>query len=200
MKKSYGKKVVLDSLSFSLEEGKALGIVGQNSSGKTTLLKILATIIKPDSGKLFLFGKNALKDFRDVRREVAFVPEFPSLVEEISIYENLLFFSHLKRTHLKEDIIVDLMLEPFLDTIVQNASKGVKQRTAIAVALLGEPKLLILDEPTSGLDSKSTEIVRNLLKKLKKKGVTMVVSSHIKEDIEGLCDVVLSINNEHKGD
>ncbi|MCD6552032.1 MAG: ATP-binding cassette domain-containing protein [Thermotoga sp.] len=200
MKKSYGKKRILEGISLSVKKGESLGIVGKNSAGKTTLLKILATILKPDEGRLFLFGKDALKDLRSVRRRIAFVPEFPSLLEELSVYENLVFFSQLKGTRVKNSLISELMLESFLNTIVQNASKGVKQRLAIAVALLGEPELVILDEPTSGLDIESAGVVRDMLKRLKKEGITIIVSSHIEEDIKSVCDRILFINNEHRGE
>jgi ABC-2 type transport system ATP-binding protein len=92
------------------------------------------------------------------------------------------------------------MLEPFMGTLVRNASKGVKQRTALAVALSGNPELLILDEPTSGLDVESASIVRSKLKRLKEEGITVIISSHIREDIEELCDEILVINGENRGD
>lgn len=96
---------------------------------------------------------------------------------------------------MKDSLISDLMLEPFLNTIVQNASKGIKQRLAIAVALLGEPELVILDEPTSGLDVESATVVREMLKRLKEEGITIIVSSHIEEDIKSVCDRIFFINN-----
>ncbi|WP_334099695.1 ABC transporter ATP-binding protein [Thermotoga petrophila] len=200
MKKSYGKKKVLDGVSFSLEKGKSLGIVGQNSAGKTTLLKILATILKPDEGRLFLFEKDALKDLSYIRKRIAFVPEFPALLEELTVRENLLFFSRLRGVEMESFIVSELMLEPFMGTLVRNASKGVKQRTALAVALSGNPELLILDEPTSGLDVESASIVRSKLKRLKEEGITVIISSHIREDIEELCDEILVINGENRGD
>ncbi|KAF2960463.1 ABC transporter ATP-binding protein [Thermotoga sp. 38H-to] len=200
MKKSYGKKKVLEGVSFSLEKGKSLGIVGQNSAGKTTLLKILATILKPDEGRLFLFEKDALKDLSYIRKRIAFVPEFPALLEELTVRENLLFFSRLRGVEMESFIVSELMLEPFMGTLVRNASKGVKQRTALAVALSGNPELLILDEPTSGLDVESASIVRSKLKRLKEEGITVIISSHIREDIEELCDEILVINGENRGD
>lgn len=178
-----------------MKKGESLGVVGKNSAGKTTLLKILATILKPDEGRLILFGKDALKDLKSVRKKIAFVPEFPSLLEELSVHENLMFFSQLKGAKVKDSLISDLMLEPFLNTIVQNASKGIKQRLAIAVALLGEPELVILDEPTSGLDVESATVVREMLKRLKEEGITIIVSSHIEEDIKSVCDRIFFINN-----
>ncbi|WP_346774446.1 ABC transporter ATP-binding protein [Thermotoga sp. 38H-to] len=200
LKKSYGKKKVLEGVSFSLEKGKSLGIVGQNSAGKTTLLKILATILKPDEGRLFLFEKDALKDLSYIRKRIAFVPEFPALLEELTVRENLLFFSRLRGVEMESFIVSELMLEPFMGTLVRNASKGVKQRTALAVALSGNPELLILDEPTSGLDVESASIVRSKLKRLKEEGITVIISSHIREDIEELCDEILVINGENRGD
>ncbi|WP_268745467.1 ABC transporter ATP-binding protein [Thermotoga sp. Mc24] len=190
----------MEGVSFSLEKGKSLGIVGQNSAGKTTLLKILATILKPDEGRLFLFEKDALKDLSYIRKRIAFVPEFPALLEELTVRENLLFFSRLRGVEMESFIVSELMLEPFMGTLVRNASKGVKQRTALAVALSGNPELLILDEPTSGLDVESASIVRSKLKRLKEEGITVIISSHIREDIEELCDEILVINGENRGD
>jgi ABC-2 type transport system ATP-binding protein len=163
-------------------------------------LKILATILKPDEGRLFLFEKDALKDLSYIRKRIAFVPEFPALLEELTVRENLLFFSRLRGVEMESFIVSELMLEPFMGTLVRNASKGVKQRTALAVALSGNPELLILDEPTSGLDVESASIVRSKLKRLKEEGITVIISSHIREDIEELCDEILVINGENRGD
>lgn len=155
----------------------------------------------PETGrrKTLSLRKDALKDLSYIRKRIAFVPEFPALLEELTVRENLLFFSRLRGVKMESFIVSEFMLEPFMGTLVRNASKGVKQRTALAAALFGNPELLILDEPTSGLDVESASIVRSKLKRLKEEGITVIISSHIREDIEELCDEILVINGESGG-
>ncbi len=193
--KSFGGRKVLSCVTFSLDEGKALGVIGPNAVGKTTLLKILATILKPDEGDLILFGEDALRNPEKVRKEISYVPEFPSVMEELTVMENLKFFASLRRKKVKEDVLELLNLEPFLTVPVSKVSKGIKQRLSLAIALISEPRLLILDEATSGLDAESTEVILNTLLRLKEKGVTIVMASHLKEEVERVCDETYALYN-----
>ena len=191
--KNYGKVTVLKDITFHLEEGKTLGILGPNAAGKTTLLKIVATILKPSSGRITIMGIDALKNPSKVRKLISYVPEYPSLFEELTAEENILHFSKVSHAQNDFEEVVE-MLEIPLKKPVRILSKGMKQRVSLAISLLKNPKVLLLDEPTSGLDRESSEIIWQVLEKLKKNGVTMMISSHSEEDILKMCDRILVMN------
>ena len=190
MSKNYGKVTVLKNITFHLEEGKTLGILGPNAVGKTTLLKIIATIVKPSSGKVIIKGIDTVKYPSKVRKLISYVPENPSLFEELTAEENILHFSKVNRIRYDLKEFVDMLKIP-MGKPVRILSKGMKQRVSLAIALLKKPKVLLLDEPTSGLDRESSEIIWKVLKNLKKSGVTMMISSHSEEDIFRMCDDIL---------
>ena len=191
--KNYGKVTVLKDITFHLEEGKTLGILGPNAAGKTTLLKIVATILKPSSGRIAIMGIDALKNPSKVRKLISYVPEYPSLFEELTTEENILHFSKVSRAQNDFEEVVEMLGIP-LKKPVRILSKGMKQRVSLAISLLKNPKVLLLDEPTSGLDRESSEIIWQVLEKLKKNGVTMMISSHSEEDILKMCDRILVMN------
>jgi len=191
--KNYGKATVLKDITFHLEEGKTLGILGPNAAGKTTLLKIVATILKPSSGRITIMGIDALKNPSKVRKLISYVPEYPSLFEELTAEENILHFSKVSRAQNDFEEVVEMLGIP-LKKPVRILSKGMKQRVSLAISLLKNPKVLLLDEPTSGLDRESSEIIWQVLEKLKKNGVTMMISSHSEEDILKMCDRILVMN------
>ena len=191
--KNYGKATVLKDITFHLEEGKTLGILGPNAAGKTTLLKIVATILKPSSGRIAIMGIDALKNPSKVRKLISYVPEYPSLFEELTAEENILHFSKVSRAQNDFEEVVEMLGIP-LKKPVRILSKGMKQRVSLAISLLKNPKVLLLDEPTSGLDRESSEIIWQVLEKLKKNGVTMMISSHSEEDILKMCDRILVMN------
>ena len=191
--KNYGKATVLKDITFHLEEGKTLGILGPNAAGKTTLLKIVATVLKPSSGRITIMGIDALKNPSKVRKLISYVPEYPSLFEELTAEENILHFSKVSRAQNDFEEVVEMLGIP-LKKPVRILSKGMKQRVSLAISLLKNPKVLLLDEPTSGLDRESSEIIWQVLEKLKKNGVTMMISSHSEEDILKMCDRILVMN------
>ncbi len=191
--KNYGKVTVLRGITFHLEEGKTLGILGPNAAGKTTLLKIVATILKPSSGRITIMGIDALRNPSKVRKLISYVPEYPSLFEELTAEENILHFSKVSRAQNNFEEVMEMLRIPFKKP-VRILSKGMKQRVSLAISLLKNPKLLLLDEPTSGLDRESSEIIWQVLESLKKNGVTMMISSHSEEDILRMCDRILVMN------
>ena len=191
--KNYGKVTVLRGITFHLEEGKTLGILGPNAAGKTTLLKIVATILKPSSGRVTIMGIDALRNPSKVRKLISYVPEYPSLFEELTAEENILHFSKVSRAQNNFEEVMEMLRIPFKKP-VRILSKGMKQRVSLAISLLKNPKLLLLDEPTSGLDRESSEIIWQVLESLKKNGVTMMISSHSEEDILRMCDRILVMN------
>lgn len=193
MSKNYGKATVLKNITFHLGEGKTLGILGPNAAGKTTLLKIIATIVKPSSGRVIIKGIDTVKYPSKVRKLISYVPENPSLFEELTAEENILHFSKVNRIRYDIEEFADMLKIP-MGKPVRILSKGMKQRVSLAIALLKKPKVLLLDEPTSGLDRESSEIIWKVLKNLKKSGVTMMISSHSEEDIFRMCDDILVID------
>jgi len=191
--KNYGKIPVLKNITFRLEKGKTLGILGPNAAGKTTLLKVVATIIKPSSGRITIMGLDALRNPSKVRKFISYVPEYPSLFEELTAEENILHFSRVNHVRDGSREIVDMLKIP-LKKPVRVLSKGMKQRVSLAISLLKNPQILLLDEPTSGLDRESSEVIWQVLEKLKENGVTMMISSHSEEDVLKICDEILVMN------
>jgi ABC-type multidrug transport system ATPase subunit len=181
--KSYekGKVKALKSISLDIEEGELFGLIGPDGSGKTTLFRILTTLILPDSGKASLMGLDVVEDFWEIRKIVGYMPGRFSLYQDLSIEENLNFFATVFNTtvaenyHLIEDIYVQI--EPFKKRRAGKLSGGMKQKLALCCALIHEPKVLLLDEPTTGVDPVSRKEFWDMLGRLKEKGITVVVST-----------------------
>lgn len=184
--KSYGKKQILHDLNFSIEEGKIIGLVGPNGSGKTTIMKLLSKLIYPTSGEI-LYSKS-----------YSSLIETPAFYNELSGFENLKYFAKIKNVGLENvlEIVDKLGISEFIKTKVSKYSLGMKQRAGLALSLLHSPKVLILDEPTNGLDPVGIKDLRSILKKLAKEtGTAILVSSHILSEMELMCDKVAVINN-----
>ncbi len=181
--KSYekGKVKALKSISLDIEEGELFGLIGPDGSGKTTLFRILTTLILPDSGNATLMGLDVVEDFWEIRKIVGYMPGRFSLYQDLSIEENLNFFATVFNTtvaenyHLIEDIYVQI--EPFKKRRAGKLSGGMKQKLALCCALIHEPKVLLLDEPTTGVDPVSRKEFWDMLGRLKEKGITVVVST-----------------------
>ena len=183
LSKSYekGKVKALKGISFEVEPGELFGIIGPDGAGKTTLFRILATLIKPDQGQATVMGLDVIKNFWDIRKIVGYMPGRFSLYQDLSIEENLNFFATVFNTtveqnyHLIEDIYVQI--EPFKKRQAGQLSGGMKQKLALCCALIHEPKVLFLDEPTTGVDPVSRKEFWDMLDRLKEKGITIVVST-----------------------
>ena len=181
--KTYEKGTVkaLQGLNFEVEEGELFGIIGPDGAGKTTLFRILTTLMLPDSGKITVDGLDVVKDFWAIRKIVGYMPGKFSLYQDLSIEENLNFFATVFDTtvaanyHLIEDIYVQI--EPFKKRLAGKLSGGMKQKLALCCALIHEPKVLLLDEPTTGVDPVSRKEFWDMLDRLKEKGITILVST-----------------------
>ncbi len=194
----FNGNVAVDSLNLTIEDGKVFGFIGPNGAGKTTTIRMITTLISPTSGSVHVNGLDASDpaEALQIRSQIGLLPEIPGLYETLSAYRNLDFYAALYGvpTDRRKDRIKELleMLEIWdrRDDIVGKFSKGMKQKIAIARALVHEPELLFLDEPTSGLDPEAALTVRNFLLELKKEGRTIFLNTHNLDDAERLCDTV----------
>lgn len=188
--KTFGETVVLNNLSFCFEEGKAYGFVGYNGSGKTVLLKCVCGLMQPDKGSIYvneeLLGTNMLQSVGVIIEH----PAFLSGKSGIKNLELLYMLNHKRDRKYLEEVMKRVGLDPYIKKPVKYYSLGMRQRLAIAQAIMEEPNVLILDEPMNGLDKKGVEEVRNMLLTMKEQGKIILLASHNKEDIEVVCDEV----------
>lgn len=179
--KSYGSVTALNDISLNVEKGEVFGFIGPDGSGKTTLFRILTTLLIPDKGYAAVEGFDVVKDFKKIRASVGYMPGRFSLYQDLTVEENLNFFASVFGTTIKEnyDLIKDIyvMLEPFKDRRAGKLSGGMKQKLALCCALIHKPKVLFLDEPTTGVDPVSRNEFWDMLGNLKSEGITIVVST-----------------------
>jgi len=195
--KSYGKKEVLKGISFSINEGEVVGIVGPNGTGKTTLLEILMTLRKFDSGTVEVLGFQIPEEIDDVRAIIGIILQEGGMYAYIKLKEALdLFgsFYNIKRSKIDE-LISEFELEPSLNTKFNKLSGGWRQRFLLAIAFLHDPELVFLDEPTTGLDPKATQILWNKILKGKESKKTIILSTHSMEEIDKYCDRVIILKD-----
>ncbi len=198
--RSFGNKVVLKGVSFDVDEGEIFGLIGPNGAGKTTTLRIISTILKPDKGRVVVWGVDVVKEPAKARKIISYLPEESDVYLRLTGYENLKFFAMLYSKNNKE---IEEMIEEgiriadlgeAINRLTKTYSKGMRRRLALARTLMVKPKLAILDEPTSGLDVYSSINVRKVIKEfVKKTGSTVILSSHNMLEVEYLCDRVAFI-------
>jgi ABC-type multidrug transport system ATPase subunit len=193
--KLYDQKRGLAPISFEVDKGELIAIVGHNGAGKSTLLKMLGSWIVPDGGSVMFDGFD-LKNRMAVVGKVGFIPEVPNLFDFFSVEYNLKLFAVLSRAPMSrvEEILGEFNLLPFRRSKVQALSKGLKQRVNIGRALLADPPLLILDEPTSGLDFEMTREIYRLLKTMHAAGKTILFTSHRPEEIKSLATRIMVLH------
>ena len=193
--KVIGKKKLLDDISFELEEGEILGVVGKNGSGKTTLLKSLVGLIYPTEGEIIINGFDLKKDYKNAINSVGCMIEVPIMYDYLSGKDNLniyrMMFKGIKKERVDE-IIKLISLEGSGYKKLKIYSLGMKERLGIGVSIINNPKLLILDEPTNGLDPIGIKDLREFIKSLK--GVSVIITSHMLNEIENICDKVMFID------
>lgn len=200
LKKSFGKVQALDALSFDVTEGEIYGIIGPDGAGKSTLFRVLATLMKPDEGTAQVDGLDVIQDYKAIRQLIGYMPGRFSLYQDLSVEENLDFFATLFNTtvkgnyHLIEDIYKQI--EPFRKRKAGKLSGGMKQKLALSCALIHKPKVLFLDEPTTGVDPVSRKEFWEMLRRLKKEGITILVSTPYMDEAS-LCDrIALMLNGQ----
>ena len=186
LKRRYGKKYALDGLSLAVPEGAIYGLIGENGSGKSTTQKAICGLIRPDSGSIKIFGC----DYKDpgVRKDLGVLIEAPGCYPESSVWNNMMLQAKSRGVKNAEEEVKKALktvrMEGSASNKYKNCSLGMKQRVGVAMALLGDPRLLILDEPLNGLDADGMRILRELLTGLSRKGCTVLISSHILGELE----------------
>lgn len=199
--KRFNDKLVLDNVSYEVEQGEIFGFIGPNGAGKSTLINIMTSLLTPDSGTIKICGYDILKDSIKAKECIGYVPQDLALMEEMNAYDNLEFFGALyglKGKVLKERISEALKVTGLEDSRKQKVKKfsgGMKRRLNLAVAILHHPKVLILDEPTVGVDPQSRNHIFSFVKNICKEwGTTVIYTSHYMEEIEELCKRVFIID------
>jgi len=198
--KSYGKekKVAVNDVSFSVEEGELFGLIGPDGAGKTTLFRILTTLLIPDSGTARVCDFDSVKDYKQIRNIVGYMPGRFSLYPDLSVEENLNFFATVFNTTIEEnyELIKEIyvQLEPFKERRAGKLSGGMKQKLALCCALIHKPRVLFLDEPTTGVDAVSRKEFWEMLRRLKEQHITILVSTPYMDEAN-LCDRVALIQN-----
>ncbi len=195
--KLYGKKKetvkALQGISFDVEHGEIFGIIGPDGAGKTSLFRILTTLLLPDEGNATVDGLDVVKDYKEIRNRVGYMPGRFSLYQDLTVEENLEFFATIFKTTIRKnyDLIKDIyaQIEPFKGRRAGKLSGGMKQKLALSCALIHRPSVLFLDEPTTGVDAVSRKEFWEMLKRLKEQGITILVSTPYMDEAS-LCDRV----------
>ena len=186
--KRYGKLTALDGVTLSVPEGSLFGLIGPDGAGKTTLYRILTTLLDPDEGSATIAGLDVVRDYRRLRPEIGYMPERFSLYPDLTVSENLHFFASLFGVDVKDnfDLIAPIFgqLKKFPDRMAGALSGGMKQKLALSCALIHRPKVLLLDEPTTGVDAVSRSEFWGMLATLKEKGITILVSTSYMDEAE----------------
>ena len=196
-----GKIVAVDDVSFVAHDGEITGLLGPNGAGKTTTLRMLYTLMQPEPGNVSVDGFDSVRDAEAVRRRLGVLPDARGVYRRLTARENIAYFGRLH--NMREDAIAEriallskaLDMDDFLDRQAEGFSQGQRTKTAIARALVHDPKNVILDEPTNGLDVMTTRGLREFLHGLRAEGRCVIFSSHIMQEVAALCDRIIVIAN-----
>jgi len=200
--KKYGVKkamvTALDDISMEVEKGELFGVIGPDGAGKTSLFRILTTLLMADEGSASVDGFDVVKQYKDIRNRIGYMPGKFSLYQDLSVEENLRFFATIFNTSIEAnyELIKDIyvQIEPFKDRMAGKLSGGMKQKLALCCALIHRPSVLFLDEPTTGVDAVSRKEFWEMLKGLKQQGISIMVSTPYMDEAE-LCDRVALIQS-----
>lgn len=195
--KKINGRILLDGINLNVPVGSISGILGHNGAGKSMLLRIISGLVFPTSGEVRIFGKILGKDI-EFPVNTGILIEEPGLLPQYSGFENLFLLSRIRNLIDKkriQDIIQLVGLDPYDKRPTKNYSTGMRQRLGLAIAIMENPELLLLDEPITGLDPQGVEEIHELLQGLNKKGVTILLTSHSKEEVNLLCDAVYQMNS-----
>ena len=194
--KEYKEVKALKNISFTVSKGEIFGVLGPDGAGKTSLFRILTSLLLPTSGNAWLLNKNCASDYKEIRKIIGYMPGRFSLYQDLSVEENLKFFATVFGTTIEEnyDLVKDIysQIEPFKARLAGRLSGGMKQKLALSCALIHKPEILILDEPTTGVDAVSRKEFWEMLQKLKDNGITILVSTPYMDEAS-LCDRVMLI-------
>ena len=199
--KSFGDKIALKRISFSVPSGQICGLLGPNGAGKTTLFRLLMGILKPTEGTLLVDGLDAFEDRVEVKRLIGFLPDEPVYYSYLSGRETLELSAAMHGLDVRATldrmmpVIAKLRLAEDIDNYAEDYSRGMKKKLGLLLALLHQPKLLILDEPTNGLDVESTHLFYQLIQELAEQGKTILFSTHLMDHVAKLCSHAVIIND-----
>ena len=200
LSKSFGEVKALESVSFSVRRGELFGLIGPDGAGKTTLFRLLATLLDPDKGIATVDGLDIVKDYLAIRSRIGYMPGRFSLYSDLTVEENLRFFAALFGVRVEDsyDLIAPIyrQIEPFSTRPAGKLSGGMKQKLALSCALIHHPSVLFLDEPTTGIDAVSRGELWDMLRKLKEKEITILVSTPYMDEAS-LCDRIALCNEGH---
>ena len=198
--KAFGEITAVDDISFGLERGELFGLLGPNGAGKTTLIRMLSTVIPPDTGDITIGGASVQREPQEARKFIGVCPQELALYEDLTGRENTVFFarmSGLSRTEAlanAEEFLELVGLSERADSRVRTYSGGMKRRLNIAMALVGRPQLLFLDEPTAGVDPQSRNHVFETVERLNEEGMTVIYTTHYMEEADRLCERLLILD------
>lgn len=191
-----GALVAVDQVSFDVKKGELFGLIGPDGAGKTSIFRILTTLLLPDGGTASVNGLDIVSDYKNIRKQVGYMPGKFSLYQDLTVEENLNFFATLFNTTIEEnyDLIKDIyvQIQPFKDRRAGKLSGGMKQKLALCCALIHRPTVLFLDEPTTGVDTVSRKEFWDMLKRLKSQGITILVSTPYMDEAT-LCERIALI-------
>lgn len=196
--KNYRKVQAINDISFEVEKGELFGLIGPDGAGKTTIFRIITSLLLPNKGEIFVENFDVVKDYKEIRKITGYMPGRFSLYQDLTVEENLNFFATVFGVTIEQnyDLIKDIFeqIAPFKKRLVGKLSGGMKQKLALSCALIHKPKVLILDEPTTGVDAVSRKEFWEILKNLKAKGITILVSTPYMDEAS-LCDNVALIQH-----
>jgi ABC-2 type transport system ATP-binding protein len=196
--KNYGKLTAVNKINLEVAQGQIFGFLGPNGAGKTTTIKMMAGLLQPTNGGIFIDGHDVMKEPIKAKAVIGFIPDRPFLYEKLTATEFMRFVAELydmKDTNRRISELLELFgLSEWANELVENFSHGMKQRLVMASALLHRPKVLVVDEPMVGLDPRGARLVKDLFRDLAQKGVTVFMSTHTLEIVEQMCTRVAIIN------
>jgi len=200
LSKHYDSFVAVDGISFEVRKGEVFGFLGPNGAGKTTTIKMLTGLARPTAGNATIAGFDVAQEIDKVKEKIGLVPETSNPYSEMTAWDNLMFTGEIygmqktTREERAKDLLKIFGLYERRNTKAKKFSRGMKRRLTIAMALLHEPAILFLDEPTTGLDVQSARYIRNLIRNLREKGITVFLTTHYIEEADQLCDHIAVIN------
>jgi sodium transport system ATP-binding protein len=200
LSRSFGAVRALDRVSFTAADGKITGLLGHNGAGKSTTLRILSTVLRPDSGRALVDGHDCTRDSLAVRRSLGVLPHASGLYANLTGRENIRYYGRLHGLggealeRAIDALVARLGLERVVDRRAKGYSQGERLKVALARALIHRPRTLILDEPTNGLDVNAVRMLRELLRELRAEGRCILFSSHVMQEVAALCDHIVIVS------
>ncbi|MCD4813740.1 ATP-binding cassette domain-containing protein [bacterium] len=199
LSKNFGPVKAVDGISFEVKKGEILGLLGPNGAGKTTTLRLIAGYLRPESGKIFVGGRNVLEEIDQIKEMIGYLPEYNPIYQDMLVYDYLMYIADMRQIapHQRLERVREMVAVCGLQDVVAKKtgelSKGNRQRVGLAQAMLHDPEYLILDEPTAGLDPNQISEIRDLIRRLGRQK-TVILSSHILSEVEATCDRVVIIH------